>query len=60
MRVVAFITQVSVIDRILAHLRTRAAREAHGGPRSPPSTRAPTNRGASRVSRAAAAAPTVP
>lgn len=26
LRVVAFITQASVIDRILAHLRTRAAR----------------------------------
>ncbi|MDA1081673.1 MAG: transposase, partial [Gemmatimonadetes bacterium] len=49
MRVVAFITQASVIDRILAHLRTRAAREGHGGPRSPPSTRAPTSWGASRV-----------
>jgi len=30
-----------VIDQILAHLRTRAAREAHAEPRSPPSTRAP-------------------
>jgi hypothetical protein len=45
MRVVAFITQASVIDRILAHLRTHAAREAHAGPRSPPSTRAPASRG---------------
>ena len=59
MRVVAFITHASVIDRILAHLRTRAAREAHGGARSPPSTRAPTSRDASRVSRAPAA-PTAP
>ena len=59
MRVVAFLTQASVIDQILTHLRTRAAREAHGGPRSPPSTRAPTRRGASRVPRAAAA-PTAP
>ena len=55
MRVVAFITQASGIDRILAHVRTRAAREAHGGPRRPPSTRAPTRRGASRVPRAPAA-----
>jgi hypothetical protein len=31
MRVVAFITQASVIDQILAHLKTRAAREAHAG-----------------------------
>jgi hypothetical protein len=35
MRLVAFITQASVIDQILTHLRTRAAREAHAGPRSP-------------------------
>ena len=38
MRIVAFITQTSVIDQILTHLRTRAAREAHAGPRSPPSS----------------------
>ncbi len=60
MRIVAFITQTSVIDQILAHRRTRAAREAHGGPRSPPSTRAPTSRGASRVPRAPADAQTTP
>ena len=60
MRIIAFITQASVIDQILAHLRTRAAREAHAGPRSPPSTRAPPSRGASRVPRAPAAAPTAP
>ena len=41
MRIVAFITTVFLIDQILAHLRTRASREAHAGPRSPPSTRAP-------------------
>ena len=58
MRIVAFITEASVIDQILSHLRTRATREAHAGPRTPPSTRAPTNRDASRVSRAAA--PTAP
>lgn len=39
MRIVAFITQPSVIDRILAHLRARAT-SAHAGARSPPSTRA--------------------
>ena len=56
MRIVAFITQTSVIDQILTHLRTRATREAHAGPRSPPSTRAPARSGASR---APADAPTV-
>jgi hypothetical protein len=43
MRLVTFITQASVIDQILAHLRTRAAREAHAGPRT---TCASVNRGA--------------
>lgn len=49
MRIVAFITQTSVIDQILAHLRTRAAREAHGaeppidaGPREPEHLTRPT------------------
>jgi hypothetical protein len=60
MRIVAFITQASVIGQILTHLRTRTAREAHAGPRSPPSTRAPTSRGASRSPRPSADAPTVP
>ncbi len=54
MRIVAFITQTSVIGQILAHLRTRAARESHAGPRSPPSTRAPVSRGASRAPRPSA------
>ena len=54
MRIVAFITQASVIDQILAHLRSRAAREAHAGPRSPPSTRAPANRGTTRAPRPSA------
>ena len=50
MRVVAFITQRSVIDRILSHLRTRATTRAHvGGARSPPSTRAPATRSAPRA-----------
>jgi hypothetical protein len=40
MRVVAFITQPSVIDQILTHLRTRATTAAPGGARSPPSSRA--------------------
>ena len=35
MRIVAFITQASVIDQILTHL-TRASGEAHAGARSPP------------------------
>ncbi len=39
MRIVAIITQTSVIDQILTHLRTHASREAHAGPRSPPSAR---------------------
>ena len=60
MRIVAFITQTSVIDQILTHLRTRASREAHAGPRSPPSTRAPASRGASRAPRPFADAPPVP
>jgi hypothetical protein len=59
MRIVAFITQPSVIDQILTHLRTRAAREAHAAARSPPSTRAPASRGASRTPRPFAGAPPV-
>ena len=54
MRVVAFITQAAVIDQILTHLRTCGAREAHGGPRSPPSRRAPANRGTTRAPRPSA------
>ncbi|MCE2902175.1 MAG: hypothetical protein LXA09_13155, partial [Gemmatimonadetes bacterium] len=60
MRIVACITQTSVIDQILTHLRTRASREAHAEPRSPPSTRAPASRGASRAPRPFADAPPVP
>jgi hypothetical protein len=41
MRIVAFITQASVIDQILTHLRTRVAAEDRTGARSPPSTRLP-------------------
>ena len=59
MRIVAVITQTSVIDQILTHRRTRAAREAHAGPRSPPSTRAPASRGATRAPRPFADAPPV-
>ncbi len=40
MRLVAFITQTSVIDQILTYLRTRAAHATHAGARSPPATRA--------------------
>ena len=36
MRIVAFITQTSVIDQILTHLRTRAAHAAHAGARKSP------------------------
>jgi len=60
MRIVAFITQTSVIDEILTHLRTRAAHAAHVGARSPPSTRAPASRGASRAPRPPADVPTRP
>ena len=60
MRIVAFITQASVIDQILTHLRTRAAPAAHAGARSPPSTRARPSRGTSRASRPSADAPTPP
>ena len=60
MRIVAFITQASVIDQILAHLRARPAPAAHTGARSPPSTRAPASRGASRAPRTSADAPTAP
>ena len=45
MRIVTLITQAAVIDQILTHLQTRAAREAHAGARSPPSTRAHASRG---------------
>nr|MBA2432466.1 transposase [Chthoniobacterales bacterium] len=48
MRIVAFITQPSVIDQILSHLRARAATAAHAAARSPPSTRGPSGPGATR------------
>ena len=54
MRIVAFITQPSVIDQILTHLRTRAAPAAAAAARSPPSTRAPANRRTSRAPRPSA------
>lgn len=57
MRIVAFITQASVIDQILSHLRTRATREAHAGPRRAPPRPGPP-RGASRAPRPPADAPT--
>ena len=47
--IVAFITQTSVIDQILTHPRTRGTAAAQAGARSPPSTRAPATRGASRA-----------
>jgi hypothetical protein len=44
----------------LTHLRTRASRAAHAGPRSPPSTRAPASRGQARTPRpSAGAAPVI-
>ena len=46
--IVAFITQASVIDQILTHLRTRSATGGRAGARSPPSTRLPTVPGATR------------
>ncbi len=50
MRIVAFITQASVIDQILAHLRARLAPAAHTGARSPPPARgAPHRRGPPRA-----------
>ena len=48
MRIVACITQASVIDRILTHLCARASTAAPGGARSPPSTRRPSGPGAAR------------
>ncbi len=60
MRIVAFISQASVIDQILTHLRPHASREAHAEPRSPPSSRGPTSRGQSRAPRLSAEAPTTP
>ena len=57
MRVVAFMSQASVIDQILTHLRPRASRVAPTGARSPPSTRAPSAPG---TMRRAAAAPRAP
>ena len=60
MRIVAFITQASVIDQILTHLRTRAAPTASAAARSPPSTRAPASRSTSRTPRPSLEAPTAP
>jgi hypothetical protein len=48
MRIIACITQASVIDQILAHLRPRAATATHAAARSPPSTRGPSRPGATR------------
>ncbi len=60
MRIIAGITQTAVIDRILTHLRTRAAHTAHAGARSPPSTRARASRATARASRPPADASTPP
>jgi len=48
MRIIACITQASVIDQILAPLRTRAATATHAAARSPPSTRRPSGPGLTR------------
>ena len=48
MRIVAFITQATVIDQILTHLRTRSAPGNRPGARSPPSTCASIVRGGRR------------
>ena len=48
MRIVAFITQSTVIDQILTHLRTRSAPGNRPGARSPPSTCASIVRGGRR------------
>lgn len=58
MRILAFITQGSVIDQILTHLRARPAPAAHAGARSPPSTRPRPSRGTARAARPSADAPT--
>jgi hypothetical protein len=54
------ITQASMIDRILASLRPRAAHGTHTGARSSPSTRAPARRGAARAQRPSTDALTAP
>ncbi|MFN8803158.1 MAG: transposase, partial [Gemmatimonas sp.] len=46
MRIIASITQASVINQILTHLRTRGSPTAPGGARRPPSTRRPSGPGA--------------
>ena len=54
MRIVACITQASVIDRILTHLtHLRTSTAASGAARSPPSTRRPSGPGATRRATAA-------
>ena len=60
MRIVVCITRASVIDQILTHLRTRAARGVRPGARSPPSTRAPAGPGTTRRPTATAALPHAP
>ncbi|MCE2903105.1 MAG: hypothetical protein LXA09_17955, partial [Gemmatimonadetes bacterium] len=59
MRIVAGITQTSVTDQILTHLRTRSAREPDAGPRRHPSTRTPASRSTTRAPRPFTHAPPV-
>ena len=54
MRIVAFITQASVIDQILTHRRTRTAREAHAAPHGLLRTRATASRDTARAPRSSA------
>ena len=47
-QIVAFMTQPSVIDQILTHLRTRATTGAHAAAWRPPSSRGPSGPDAPR------------
>ena len=51
MRILAFLTEGAVIDRILAHLRLAHLRRTGGDARGPPSTQAPARRADGRPSR---------
>jgi len=58
MRIVAFITQTSVIDQILTHLRARPAPAAHAG--APPHRRGPQRAGARHAPHASPPTPGLP
>ena len=57
LRILAFITQASVIDQILTHLRSRAIAGVQPGARSPPSTAASMARHTPRARRRPPASP---